>query len=185
MYEGVVNMSESKLKANERRDHILTLLKEQDEPLTGSSIAKEMNVTRQVIVGDVSLLKASGEPIVATSQGYVYLTKMDSAPAYKRTIVCCHSADQTEEELTIMVDHGVKIEDVVVEHPVYGDLTARLNISNRRDVQRFIEQVSSTNAAFLLELTDGIHTHTISADHIETLDEAEQELAEKGILLGK
>ncbi|MFD2923519.1 transcription repressor NadR [Halobacillus naozhouensis] len=176
-------MSDSKLKAKERRDYILTLLKERDEPLTGSSIAKEMHVTRQVIVGDVSLLKASGEPIVATSQGYVYLTKMNSAPKFKRTIVCCHSAEQTEAELTIMVDHGVKIEDVVVEHPVYGDLTARLNISNRRDVQRFIDQVNSTKASFLLELTDGIHTHTISADQIEALDEAEKELASKGILL--
>ncbi|UOQ95201.1 transcription repressor NadR [Halobacillus shinanisalinarum] len=176
-------MSEPKMKAYERRQQILTLLKEQKEPITGSSIAKEMNVTRQVIVGDVSLIKASGEPIVATSQGYVYLTTIHPESTCERTIVCQHSAEQTEEELTILVDHGVKIEDVVVEHAVYGDLTARLNISSRRDIQRFIEQVDSTNASFLLELTSGIHTHTISADHIEALDEAEKELAERGILL--
>ncbi|MYL20354.1 HTH domain-containing protein [Halobacillus litoralis] len=178
-----MSQSSKKMKANERREYILTLLKQRGVPITGSALAEEMNVTRQVIVGDVSLLKAGNEPIVATSQGYMYMSEAKEDLAYQRTIVCRHEGSETEDELNILVDHGVHVRDVVVEHPVYGDLTARLQISNRRDVKKFIEKVRSTNAPFLLELTGGIHTHTIAAESREALDEAEQALKEAGILL--
>ncbi|MBH0230471.1 transcription repressor NadR [Halobacillus yeomjeoni] len=178
-------MSESskKMKAHERREYILTLLKQRGVPVTGSSLAEEMNVTRQVIVGDVSLLKARNEPIVATSQGYMYMTDAKEDLAFKKTIVCQHGSDETEEELHILVDHGVVVQDVVVEHPIYGDLTAQLRIANRRDVKKFMEQMRSTSASFLLELTDGIHTHTIAADSEAALKEAEEALLESGILM--
>ncbi|SEH47596.1 hypothetical protein SAMN05192559_101664 [Halobacillus karajensis] len=180
-----MSQSSKKMKAKERREYILSLLKQKGSPITGSSLAAEMNVTRQVIVGDVSLLKAKNEPIVATSQGYMYMRDVKEDLAYQRTIVCQHKGDDTEEELNILVDHGVHVLDVVVEHPIYGDLTARLRISNRRDVKKFIEKVYSTQASFLLELTGGIHTHTIAADSREALDEAEAALEEAGILMGK
>ncbi|MFC7063307.1 transcription repressor NadR [Halobacillus seohaensis] len=176
-------MSDSKIKANERREQILFHLKRSNEPLKGSSLAEQMQVTRQVIVGDVSLLKASGEPIIATSQGYVYITDSTDHLPYKQSIVCRHEAEQTEEELNILVDHGVHVLDVIVEHPVYGDLKARLGVSNRRDVKKFIERVKSSEATFLLELTGGIHTHTIAASQQEALHDAVEELAKKGILL--
>lgn len=175
--------SSKKMKANERREYILSLLKQKGVPITGSSLAEEMNVTRQVIVGDVSLLKAKNEPIVATSQGYMYMTDGKEELAYQRTIVCQHQGEDTEVELNILVDHGAHVQDVVVEHPIYGDLTARLRISNRRDVKKFIEKIHSTNASYLLELTGGIHTHTIAADNVEALNEAEEALAEAGILM--
>ncbi|MGI8313497.1 transcription repressor NadR [Halobacillus mangrovi] len=178
-----MSQSSKKMKAHERREHILSLLKQRGSPVTGSSLAEEMNVTRQVIVGDVSLLKARNEPIVATSQGYMYMTDVKEELAYQKTIVCQHGAEKTEEELNILVDHGVHVQDVVVEHPIYGDLTAQLRISNRRDVKKFIEQVNSTNASFLLELTGGIHTHTIAADSRDAIEEAVYALSEAGILM--
>ncbi|WP_394219334.1 transcription repressor NadR [Halobacillus trueperi] len=180
-----MSQSSKKMKANERREYILALLKQKGAPVTGSSLAEEMNVTRQVIVGDVSLLKAKNEPIVATSQGYMYMMDGKEELPYQRTIVCQHQGDDTEQELNILVDHGVHVQDVVVEHPIYGDLTARLRISNRRDVKKFIEKVNSTNASYLLELTDGIHTHTIAAESQEALDEAQMALEEVGILMTK
>ncbi|QHT48260.1 transcription repressor NadR [Bacillus sp. SB49] len=180
-----MSQSSKKMKASERRDHILTLLKQKRTPVTGSSLAEEMSVTRQVIVGDVSLLKAANEPIVATSQGYMYMTDAKEDMAFERTIVCQHAGESTEEELNILVDHGVHVQDVVVEHPIYGDLTAQLRIANRRDVKKFIRKVESTNASYLLELTGGIHTHTIAADNKEALDEAEEALQEAGILLNQ
>ncbi|UOQ45237.1 transcription repressor NadR [Halobacillus salinarum] len=175
--------AQNKLKTDERREHILSLLKQHGKPVTGSSLAEEMNVTRQVIVGDVSLLKAQGEPIVATSQGYMYMTEAKDELGYERTIVCKHSPAETELELNILVDHGVHVQDVVVEHPIYGDLTAQLRISNRRDVRKFIERIDSTNSSFLSELTDGIHTHKIYSDSEEALEEAVEELSEAGILV--
>ncbi|WP_226581635.1 transcription repressor NadR [Halobacillus litoralis] len=178
-----MSQSSKKMKASERREYILSLLKHRGAPITGSSLAEEMNVTRQVIVGDVSLLKAKNEPIVATSQGYMYMSDAKEDLSYQRTIVCQHEGKDTEEELNILVDHGVHVQDVVVEHPVYGDLVARLRISNRRDVKKFIEKVRSTNAPFLLELTGGIHTHTIAAENEEALDEAEMALKDAGILM--
>lgn len=178
-----MSQSSKKMKADERREHILSLLKQRGVPVTGRSLAEEMNVTRQVIVGDVSLLKARNEPIVATSQGYMYMNDAKEELAFQKTIVCQHGSKETEEELNILVDHGVHVQDVVVEHPVYGDLTAQLRIANRRDVKKFIEQVNTTNASFLLELTGGIHTHTIAADSKEALMEAEEALDEAGILM--
>jgi transcriptional regulator of NAD metabolism len=62
-------------------------------------------------------------------------------------------------------------------------LTAQLRISNRRDVKKFIEQVNSTNASFLLELTGGIHTHTIAADSRDAIEEAVEALSSAGILM--
>ncbi|WP_306416992.1 transcription repressor NadR [Halobacillus sp. Marseille-P3879] len=176
-------MNHSKLKAKERREQILTYLKQSKDPIKGHSLAETMNVTRQVIVGDISLLKASGEPIVATSQGYVYMSNAKNQFPYEEVIVCQHRPDQAEEELNVLVDHGVHVKDVIVEHPVYGDLTANLGISNRRDVTRLVEQLSSTGASFLSELTGGVHTHTVAAHHREALEEAKLELARKGILV--
>lgn len=180
-----MSQSSKKMKANERREYILSLLKQRGTPVTGGSLAEEMNVTRQVIVGDVSLLKARNEPIVATSQGYMYMNDGKEELTYQRTIVCQHQGADTELELNILVDHGVHVQDVVVEHPIYGDLTAQLRISNRRDVKKFIEKVHSTQASYLLELTGGIHTHTIAADSKEALAEAEAALEEAGILMEK
>ncbi|WP_181347678.1 transcription repressor NadR [Thalassobacillus sp. CUG 92003] len=171
-----------KRNAEERRDQILTLLTESTSPITGSDLAEKMGVTRQVIVGDISLLKAKNEPIVATSQGYLYMTDTKRSPAYKQKVAVKHTPGQTEVELNTIVDFGVSVEDVVVEHPVYGDLTASLMISNRRDVKKFIEKVQATNASFLLELTDGIHTHTLSADSETALQEAVDALEKEGLM---
>ena len=179
----MMSRTPNKMKAEDRREIILSKLMEADSPITGSSLAEAMNVTRQVIVGDISLLKARNEPIVATSQGYMFLSETKEDFPYKKRIVCQHTSEQTEHELNLIVDHGVFVEDVVVEHPVYGDLTAFLRISNRRDVRKFIDKVRSTNASFLLELTGGIHMHTLASDSNEALGEAIQALADEGILM--
>ncbi|MHA4790996.1 HTH domain-containing protein, partial [Klebsiella pneumoniae] len=65
---------ERKLLGEERRALILQWLKENHRPMTGTELANKTNVSRQVIVQDISLLKARNEPIIATSQGYLYLS---------------------------------------------------------------------------------------------------------------
>ncbi|MBM7551904.1 transcription repressor NadR [Thalassobacillus pellis] len=174
---------QKKMKAPERRREILSLLQSEKEPIKGGELAEKMKVSRQVIVGDVSLLKAKNEPIIATSQGYLYVQENKAAPAFERTIACRHSAEQTETELNILVDHGVFIKDVTVEHPVYGDLTASLLLANRRDVQTLLERIRETKSSYLLELTGGIHLHTISADNNKAIEEALDALQAEGILL--
>jgi uncharacterized protein len=171
-----------KILGDERRAFILSRLQESREPITGSELASITNVSRQVIVGDITLLKARNEPIIATSQGYIYMHASNPTGAV-RTIACSHTPERTEEELILLVDHGVTIKDVKIEHPVYGDLTASIMVSNRYEVKQFMEKIRATNASYLSELTEGIHLHTISAPTEKALDEAEEALRKANFLV--
>lgn len=175
--------SQKKLLGDERRNWILELLKESGTPITGNDLAAQTNVSRQVIVGDITLLKAKNEPIIATSQGYMYLKGSSSVTLVERTIACLHSPELAEEELNLLVDHGVTVKDVKIEHQVYGDLTASIMVSNRQEVKQFMKKVMETKASFLSELTDGIHLHTISATSEEILDKAENALLKANFLI--
>jgi uncharacterized protein len=174
---------QKKLVGEERRSLLLQLLKEAHTPITGSDLAAKTNVSRQVIVGDITLLKAKNEPIIATSQGYIYMNHAGTTPSYERTIACRHTPEEAETELNLLVDHGVTVKDVRIEHPVYGDLTASIMVSNRQEVKQFMEKVKSTKAAFLSELTAGIHLHTISSSSENSLNKAEEELKKAGFLI--
>jgi uncharacterized protein len=172
-----------KILGEERRSLILQLLKDSPAPLTGSDLASRTNVSRQVIVGDITILKAKNEPIIATSQGYIYLKQPSSTVIFQRSIACRHTPEKTEDELNLLVDHGVTVKDVIIEHPVYGDLTASIMVSNRQEVKKFIEKVRSTKASLLSVLTEGIHLHTLSAQSEETLDRAVEALRNEGLLI--
>ncbi|MBS4215499.1 MULTISPECIES: transcription repressor NadR [Neobacillus] len=174
---------QKKILGEERRTLILKLLKESASPLTGSDLAARTNVSRQVIVGDITLLKAKNEPIIATSQGYMYFSQAPGAHVFEKTIACRHNPEDTEKELYIFVDNGVTVKDVRIEHAVYGDLTASIMVSNRQEVKQFIERIRSNKAAFLSELTDGIHLHTISASSEEAITRTEAAMKEAGFLM--
>jgi transcriptional regulator of NAD metabolism len=171
-----------KLKGDDRRIQLIEWLKTSSEPLSGSLLANKTNVSRQVIVQDMSLLKASGEPIMATAQGYIYI-QADNKQPFSRVIAANHTADATIDELNTIVDHGVTVEDVTVEHPVYGDIKASLKLSSRIDVEEFMNRLEDTNAILLSALTEGIHMHTLSADSNDKIEKACQALNEKGYLL--
>lgn len=175
-------MERKKLLGEERRTKLLHLLQTSTEPVTGSELSQITNVSRQVIVGDITLLKARNEPIIATSQGYLYL-QTGSTQNPERIIACQHDPSRTQEELYLLVDIGITVKDVKIEHPVYGDLTASIMVSSRKEVQQFLSRVTATNASFLSELTSGIHLHTLSASSEELLDEAECALRDAGILV--
>ncbi|MEK4230130.1 transcription repressor NadR [Solibacillus sp. FSL H8-0538] len=172
-----------KMLGEERRYELLTLLKNAGRPVTGTDLAKHTNVSRQVIVNDMNLLKARNEPIIATSQGYLYMKLEDTKQMFERKIVCMHTAEQAKEEMYMVVDCGVTLKNVIVEHPVYGEITASIMVSNRLEVENFIQRVEETNASFLSVLTQGTHLHVISAPSEQLLDRAERLLREKGFLI--
>jgi uncharacterized protein len=174
---------QKKLLGEERRKWILQQLKTSPSPLTGNELAAKTNVSRQVIVGDITILKAKNEPIIATSQGYMYLKQNTAAPLVERTVACRHRSEDTEKELNLMVDHGVTVKDVRVEHPVYGDLTASIMVSNRQEVKQFMKKIKETNATLLLELTGGIHLHTLASVNEQALISAETALHDAGFLI--
>ena len=145
------------MNAVERRNEIIRLITTSEEPLSGSMLSKELNVSRQVIVQDIALLKASGYDILSTN-------------------------DQTEDELNTIVDIGGTVVDVFVWHRVYGRIEAKLNIASRRNVQQCIEGLVSGKSTALMNITSGYHYHTVKADSEETLDLIEKALEEKDYL---
>lgn len=145
------------MNAPERRQAILQALHETNTPLSATSLASRLSVSRQIIVGDVALLRAAGEDITATPKGYV----LGRAAGGRRTVACRHQPEEMERELNLMVDHGCIVEDVIVEHSIYGQLTGQLNLSSRYDVGEFIRNVMDRNARPLSDLTGGIHLHTL------------------------
>lgn len=172
-----------KLYGEQRRSILLETLKTSGSPITGAELAAKAGVSRQVIVSDMTLLKAKGEPILATSQGYLYFSEQKESSQVSRSIACRHSPDETERELLLLVGEGVTVKDVSVEHPVYGELTAGVHVSSAREVEAFMERIRTTGATYLLELTDGTHLHTITADSEAALDAAEEVLRVNGLLL--
>lgn len=172
-----------KVLGEERRNLILGWLKENGMPIKGSELARRTNVSRQVIVQDISLLKARDEPIIATSQGYMYIPSSPNVTQVRRVIACQHRPEDTQKELQLIVDAGVTVEDVTIEHAVYGDLRGSLMLSNRRDVEHFMTKLNQTASSLLSELTDGVHLHTLTATTEQQLDDACQSLEHAGFLL--
>lgn len=166
------------MDALQRRQQIMFQLQHTAQPISASILAKQLGVSRQVIVGDVALLRAGGASISATPRGY-----MMGRPSTRllKTLACCHTAQDMEAELLAMVDNGCTVLDVIVEHPIYGQLTGPLHLSNRFEVNQFIQR--SKDASPLSLLTEGIHLHTLSCPDEETFDRVAQALRALGFLL--
>ena len=167
--------------AAERRKRIIAWMRAHGAPVKGGDLAKRLRVSRQCLVTDVAILRASGEEIVATPQGY--RLPRASGQLHRALLACRHAAESTEEELQILVDHGVKVLDVIVEHPIYGELRGPLMIESRADVQDFLEHVRSAHASLLSSLTGGVHLHTVEASRPEMISRAKIALRTRGFLL--
>lgn len=169
------------MNSKERRKAIVKLLMERAEPQKGYDLSKELNVTRQVIVKDIAILRAEGLNIVATPEGYM-MPKEENAKI-KKIIAVCHSSDKIEDELTSIVKFGGAIEDVIIEHPLYGEMRGMLMIKTLYDVQNFINKSKEYKAEPLSALTRGVHIHTIEAEDKETMSRIINELKSKGYLI--
>jgi transcriptional regulator of NAD metabolism len=169
------------MEGAERREEILRLLSRTQAPVSAASLARQLGVSRQVIVGDVALLRAGGSGVIATARGYT-LSSHIPAGRYVGKIACRHSLADTEKELTAIVRLGGHVADVVVEHFLYGEMTGQLNISTMRDVEAFIRKVNHNKARLLSELTDGIHVHTVTCRDADTFDRITGELSRLELL---
>lgn len=169
------------MEAASRRQAILDRLRTADRPVSASALAAGLNVSRQIIVGDIALLRAGGAEISATPRGYVLPRATD---VITRTIACRHTLAQTGQELDILVDNGCTVLDVIVEHPVYGQLTGQLQISSRYDVEQFLARIRDSDAAPLSMLTGGLHLHTLCCPNEDAYTRACAALKAAGLLLG-
>ena len=139
-------------------------------------------MSRQAIVHDVAILRAEGAPIVATVRGYLLVPAADRLP-YRAVVAVRHRPEETEDELMTLVDPGVRVVDVVVEHPLYGELRGELHLASPADVRSWAEATRHSGVHLLSELTDGVHLHTLEAGSEARLDEARAALAARGYLL--
>ena len=162
----------------ERREQILKILKNRKEPVAGTELAKRLQVSRQVIVQDMALIRANGAEILSTNRGYMIREEKAASRVFK----VIHTDEQVEEELNLFVDHGGKVEDVFVFHKVYGVIKAGMNIKSRKDVRKYMEEISGGKSTQLKNLTSGYHYHTITAEDEQTLDQIQEELHQRGFL---
>lgn len=164
-----------------RRDSIYNDLLNSEGPIKGSQLAKEYDVSRQVIVQDIALLRAQGKSILSTSEGYmVYNIKENT---FKKVFPIKHNNEDIEDELTTIVDLGGNILNVIVTHPVYGEISIDMMINSRKNVEDFIKKIRSEDFVPLMSLTNGEHYHTVEADNEDVLNEIEKELLKKGYLI--
>jgi len=167
--------------SDERRHRLLGLLSTSRRPISGTELGQRLNATRQTVVQEIAILRARGEPIVATSRGYLMASSL--APHCHRAILAVrHRPDQTEEELSILLDLGLRVVDVEVDHPVYGEIRGMLMLDSNEDLREWLQGLREKRARLLSELTDGIHLHTVEAPRAELLDRAREALRRHGFL---
>jgi transcriptional regulator of NAD metabolism len=167
------------VNSDERRIEIINIIRKSATPVSGTDLAKMLNVSRQVIVQDIALLRATHHEILSTNKGYMLTDKPMMA---QRVFKVNHDDEHTEDELMTIVDFGGKVLDIFVEHKLYGKFTAPLSLNSRRDVSIFIANIKNGQATLLKNITKGDHYHTVEADSEEILDEIEQALTQKGYI---
>ena len=171
------------MNAAQRRESILKRLSGAEAPVSASALAALLGVSRQIVVGDVALLRAGGAQIDATPRGYQL---HPAQKGYVGILACVHSTEEEmRTELYTVVDQGGIVVDVAVENPLYGELRGNLNLASRYDVDHFIQQAADTPECLLSRMTGGVHLHTLSCPTPEAFRRIEAALDAKGLLYKK
>lgn len=166
------------MNGEKRRENIIKQLNESELPLSGLQLAKIFDVSRQVIVQDIALLRAEKYDILSTNLGYM----LRKASKPQRVFFVAHDDQSILDELYTIVDLGGTVIDVQIQHKVYGDFSAQLNIKSRKDADKLVKNISLGTSIPLKNLTKDVHGHLVQADSKEDLDMIESELRKKGYL---
>lgn len=165
-----------------RRLKLLQTLQQHSEPLSGTVLATQLQVSRQIIVQDIALMRAENHPIVSTNKGYLYRARENINNHPKRVFFVRHDTDHVIDEFMSIIELGGKILDVAVEHEIYGQIRADLMIETPSDAEEFYNRLLSCRDNPLKVLTDDCHYHTVSAPSEKLLDLIETDLRERGFL---
>ena len=163
-----------------RRIELMNRLKQEKRPLSGTELAKEFGVSRQVIVQDMAVIRASTPGILSTTRGYVL--QHDKDIACTREFKVRHGQEQAAEELNLIVDCGGRVKNISISHRVYGRVTAEMDIRSRQDVNEFVQAINSSHSSVLSSATSGYHYHLIEASSQERLDLIGEQLKKAGFL---
>lgn len=163
------------MDGNLRREELIKILKQNSNAISASRLAKIFNVSRQIIVGDIALLRAQGETIVASSKGYTLNPYSEGMPFI---VAVNHKEADTLKELLLFVKMGTIVVNVMVEHPLYGELVGNLNIKTNQDIEEFL----NIKGSLLSSLTNGIHLHTIICKDLDHYNDVVSELEKENLL---
>lgn len=166
------------MNGTERRKKIVERLTSESHPLTGSSLAKSLNVSRQVIVQDIAILRANGMNILSVHNGYL----LQKANLVTRVFKVYHTDEQVQEELNLFVDFGGQVQDVFVYHKAYGIIKAPMSIKSRKDIESYLDSLASGKSTQLKNITGNYHYHTIAAEDEHTLDLIQKALRDNNFL---
>ena len=176
-------MMEKVLDGDRRREEIIRILANSVSPVSGTELARRLQVSRQVIVQDVALLRAVNKNILSTNKGYLLFEPGRGAGECRKTVCVRHTTEQVLEEFYAIVDLGGKILDVVVEHELYGQIAVDLIIASRQDADEFYQKMQENRAKPLKELTEDVHYHTIIVKDKAAMERIEKALEKKGFLM--
>lgn len=169
------------MNAAQRREEIQKILAAAKGPVSASVLAAQLSVSRQIVVGDIALLRAGGCRIDATPRGYVSRDK--AAKGYTGLVACVHSTpEQLKNELYIVVDNGGSMESVSVENPLYGEISGTLHVASRYDADAFLQRAHEDPDSLLLRMTGGVHLHALRCPDEETFRRIEDALDAAGLL---
>lgn len=168
----------AEMDTTKRKEEILKILAQSGKPVSGKELAQKLNVSRQVIVKDIALLRAQGNTIYSTNLGYLSPRQDKASRVFKTS----HTDNEVVDELRLIVDCGGLVKDVFVYHKVYGVLRADLNIKSRADIDKFMEELNSGKSSLLKNITSSYHYHTVLAESEEILDNIQEKLKEAGFL---
>lgn len=166
------------MSGENRRENIIHILQSSDAPVSGVSLAKQLDVSRQVIVQDIALLRAKDYQILSTNRGYVLAREKECSRVFK----VIHSDQEVETELQTIIDLGGWVKDVFVYHKIYGVVKAEMNLHSRRDIAEYRKDLESGKSTLLKNVTAGYHYHTVMAEDEQTLDLIQDALAKVGFL---
>ncbi len=166
------------MNREERLVKIIERLSNATGPVSATTLAGELGVSRQVIVQDIALLRASGTEVHPLARGYVLPKKN----VCQRTFKLVHTDDEVEKELNLIVDRGGVVEDVFVFHRTYGIIRGNMAINTRVEVQKFLADLAAGRSDLLKNVTSGYHYHTVTAKDDVTLDMIEEALNEAGFI---
>ncbi|MCB2295811.1 transcription repressor NadR [Clostridium algoriphilum] len=169
------------MNSKERREFIKNLLTENNITYKGQLLAEQLGVTRQVIVKDIAIIRAEGINIIATPEGY--LIPNEESNYVRRVIAVSHRREDIYNELECIVKFGGIVEDVTVEHSLYGEIRAMLMIKTIMDIEEFTKKFKESSAEPLSSLTKGIHLHTVRADNEQIIECIIKELKDKNYLI--
>jgi len=168
------------MKTKDRRNRIADILNSTHHPIKGDELAKILDVSRQVVVKDIAIIRAEGIDIISTTQGYIIYNCINISEVIK----CKNhvTVDEFKKELETIVNLGGKVKDVIIEHPVYGEIKVALDISSKRDIDNFISKASKDEFRQLSSLTKENHKHTIETTNTQIMEEIIHKLKEENIL---